>query len=138
MTVTVCYPMQQNFSDCLTLKLKVLRCFETSRDTCYTTQLHVPDDFSLHQQRCVGLETRIQFLRFSLLKKTRDSPWVSKLSVWPSHSFSLRPLSSLYVNAAMWLHSDRKNLLALKWDIQLRERQTSTGNTTDKKNALWL
>jgi len=108
MSVTVCYPKQLPFSDCLQMKLKVLRYFETSIDTCHNTKLHVPEDFSLHQRRCDGLGSRIKFLPYSLLKMTRDSTWVGKLFVWPWQCFSLRPLSNLYVNAAMWLQGDRK------------------------------
>lgn len=133
---TICYPAQLPFTDCLTLKFEALRYFETSRNTCHTTKLPSPKDFSLHQQRRDGLEAHVQFLPSSSIKMTCDSPLVSKLLVWPSHCFSLRPLSSMYINAATCLNSDRNNLLALKWDIPLRERHTSMGNTTGNKSNL--
>ena len=74
------------------------------------------------------------FLPSSLFKMTRGSPWVSKLSVWPSHCFSLRPPSDTHVNAAIYIHSDRKKICLL-WsgtsrcdkDTQVPEKQPEIG-----------
>ena len=52
---------------CLTLKMKVLRSFETSRTTYSTTELDIPEDVSL--QSSILIVTKIGTARQFLKKK---------------------------------------------------------------------